>query len=298
MTTADSSTRGRAWMAWTAVCVIWGTTYLAIKVALETIPPFLMGGLRYTTAGIILALALRLQGRSLPPLAHWGRLTVVGFFMLTLGNGGVVVAEQWISSGLTAVLIATSPFWMVAVDAIVTPGPQIHARQWVGLAVGFAGIVVLVWPDIAGGGAGARAFIGGVVAVQIACAGWAVGSAFTRRHVMPADVLGAAAIQMCAGGAFMLITGTILGEWGHLAFTGKTVATFLYLTLFGSVIAFASYSYALRHMPIAIVSLYTYINPVIAVILGAVLLGEPFSLRMVAAAGIILTGMIVVGKVK
>ena len=298
MTTSDPATRGRAWTAWTAVCLIWGTTYLAIKVALETIPPFLMGGLRYTIAGCLLALVLRLQGRSLPPFSHWGRLAVVGFFMLTFGNGGVVVAEQWISSGLTAVLIATSPFWMVGVDALVTRGPQIFARQWVGLAIGFAGIVVLVWPDIAVGGAGARAFVGGVIAVQIACAGWAVGSAFTRRHVMPADVLGAAAIQMFFGGLFMLIIGSGLGEWSRLSFTTRTFATFIYLTLLGSVVAFASYSYALRHLPIAVVSLYTYINPVIAVVLGAVLLGEPFSLRMVAAAGIILTGMLVVGKVK
>lgn len=257
-----------------------------------------MGGLRYTIAGCLLALVLRIQGRSLPPVAHWGRLAIVGFFMLTLGNGGVVVAEQWISSGLTAVLIATSPFWMVGVDALVTRGPQIFLRQWIGLGVGFAGIVVLVWPDIASGGAGAQTFLGGVIAVQIACAGWAVGSAYTRRHVMPADVLGAAAIQMFAGGAFMLIVGSVLGEWPHLSFTTKTFGTFIYLTLLGSVVAFASYSYALRHLPIAVVSLYTYINPVIAVILGAVLLGEPFSLRMVAAAGIILTGMIVVGKVK
>lgn len=285
-------------MAWTAVCLIWGTTYLAIKVALETIPPFLMGGLRYTIAGALLAGILRWQGRMLPPFRMWGGLAIVGFFMLGLGNGGVVWAEQFISSGLTAVLIATSPFWMVGVDALVTRGQQLFARQWLGLVIGFAGILVLVWPDITAGGSSGRAFVGGVLAVQIACAGWAVGSAYTRRHVMPHDVLGAAAVQMLFGGLFMLVAGTARGEWAALSFNPKTTAVFVYLTLLGSVVAFASYSYALRHLPIAVVSLYTYINPVIAVILGAVLLGEPLGLRLAVAATIIVMGMVVVGKVK
>jgi drug/metabolite transporter (DMT)-like permease len=187
---------------------------------------------------------------------------------------------------------------MVGVDAIVTRGPQIFARHWIGLAVGFIGIVVLVWPDITAGGAGASAFAGGVIAVQVACAGWAVGSAYTRRHVMPGDVLGAAAIQMFAGGMFMLLTGTLLGEWTDLSFTLKTFGVFVYLTLLGSVVAFASYSYALRHLPIAVVSLYTYINPVIAVVLGAILLGEPVGMRLVVAAAMILTGMAIVGRPK
>jgi drug/metabolite transporter (DMT)-like permease len=285
-------------MAWAAVCVIWGTTYLGIKVALETIPPFLMGGLRYAIAGVVLAGILRLQGRGLPAPSLWPRLAVVGFFMLALGNGGVVWAEQSISSGLTAVLIATSPFWMVSVDAMVTRGQQIFLRQWLGLAIGFGGIVLLVWPDITAGGAGAAAFTGGVIAVQIACAGWAIGSAYTRRHVVARDVLGAAALQMFFGGSFMLIAGTVTGEWSALSFNGKTLGTFLYLTFFGSVIAFAAYSYALRHLDVAVVSLYTYINPVIAVVLGAMLLGEPFSMRMVVAAGVILLGSVVVGKTK
>jgi drug/metabolite transporter (DMT)-like permease len=289
------STTRRAWIAWVAVCVIWGTTYLGIKVALESIPPFLMGGLRYLLAGVLLALVLVARGRSLPPLADWGRMAVLGFFMVSLGNGGVVYGEQYVPSGLTAVIIGTSPFWMVSVNALVTGGKQIFLRQWIGLLIGFAGIVLLVWPDITAGGASGSQFAFGVIAVQIACAGWAVGSAYTRRHVMPRNVMGSAALQMFFGGVFMTIAGTLLGEWDRLAFTGRTTAAFFYLVVVGAVIAFAAYSYALRHLDIAIVSLYTYVNPVIAVALGTLLLGEPFGLRMLVAAAIIVLGVAIVG---
>jgi drug/metabolite transporter (DMT)-like permease len=285
----------RAWLAWVAVCVIWGTTYLGIKVALETIPPFLMGGLRYVIAGSILALVLVARGKALPPRSDWGRLMVLGFFMLMLGNGGVVWAEQFVPSGLTAVLIGTSPFWMVGIDALVSSGRALFVRHWIGLIVGFAGIVVLVWPDITAGGAGGRGFAGGVIALQIACAGWAIGSSYTRRHVMPRDVLGAAALQMLFGGLQMIVAGTLVGEWPRLGFTLETSLALAYLTVAGSVVAFAAYSYALRYLDVAIVSLYTYINPVIAVALGTLVLGEPFHLRMLVAAAIIVVGVVIVG---
>lgn len=293
----SAAIRRRAWLAWTAVCLIWGTTYLAIKVALETIPPLLMGGLRYAAAGAGLAAVLRLRGHALPPASSWGRLAVLGFFMLALGNGGVVLGSEVLPSGLTAVLIGTSPFWMVSVEAIVTGGQQLFVRQWTGLIVGLLGIVVLVWPDITAGGASGRAFLLGVVAVQVACAGWAVGSAYTRRHVMPSDVLGAAAVQMLFGGVFMTLAGTALGEWPRLGWSGRTAIAFAYLTVAGSIVAFAAYSYALRHMDVAVVSLYTYVNPVIAVALGTWLLGEPFGWRMVAAAALIAIGVVIVGPV-
>jgi drug/metabolite transporter (DMT)-like permease len=285
-------------MAWVAVCIIWGTTYLAIKVALDSVPPFLLGGLRYVTGGAILAGVLVARRHRLPAASDWGKLSVLGFFMLLLGNGGVVWGEQVLASGLTAVLIATSPFWMVGIDALWPDGTRLHAKQWLGLSIGFAGIVVLVWPDIVGSGAGSTsAFIWGTVAVQIACLGWAIGSSYTRRHVMPADVLGAAAMQMVFGGVFMLLTGSFLGEWSRLSFTPRTSFAVLYLTLAGSVIAFAAYSYALQHLDLAIVSLYTYVNPVIAVVLGTIMLGEPFGIRMLVAAGIIVVGVLVVGPV-
>jgi drug/metabolite transporter (DMT)-like permease len=207
----------------------------------------------------------------------------------------VVVGSQWLPSGLTAVLIATNPFWMLSVEAIVSSGRQLHSRQWAGLIVGFLGILVLVWPNIRAGGDAMHGMLWGVIAVQTACAGWAVGSAYTRRHVVPSDVLGAAAMQMLFGGVFLLVAGTLHGEWARISFTTRTAVAFTYLTIPGSIVAFAAYSYCLRHMDVAVVSLYTYINPLIAVVLGALVLGEPVGWRMFVAAGLIATGVIVVG---
>ncbi len=286
----------RAWLAWIAVCLIWGTTYIAVKVCLQTMGPFLNGGLRNIAAGLILAIILVARGHRLPSREAWGRLAVLGFFMFVFGNGGVVWGVERLPSGLAAVLVGTSPFWMVAVEAIVSPGTQLFARQWTGLLIGFAGIVILVWPDIAQGGAAGRGFALGVVSVQLACAGWAIGSSYTRRHVMPADVLGSAAMQMLFGGIFLTALGTVLGEWGRTSFPGLTLSAMLYLTVAGSIVAFTAYSYALRHLDVATVSLYTYINPVIAVALGTLLLDEPFHLRMVIAAAVILIGTLIVGK--
>lgn len=291
MTTA---VQRKAWVAWTVVCLIWGTTYLAIKIALETIPPFLMGGIRYLIGGAVLAVWLIARRQGLPPVREWPQLAWLGFLMIALGNGGVVWAEQYLASGLTAVVIATSPFWMVAIDALFPGSERLSLRQWGGLFIGFCGIVLLMWPELSLGGATGRATALGILAVQIACAGWAVASAYTRRHALSRNVLGVAAVQMFFGGVIMTIAGSVTGEWPHLAFSPRTFWALVYLTLAGSVIAFAAYSYALRHLPIATVSLYTYVNPVIAVALGTILLGEPFRATMLVAAAAIIVGMFVV----
>jgi drug/metabolite transporter (DMT)-like permease len=295
MPTSSSSTRRRAWSAWAAVCLVWGTTFLAIKIALETIPPFVMSGSRYIVGGAILAALVAWSGRPLPPREDWGRLTLLGFFMMVLGNGGVVWGEQFVPSGLTAVVLGTSPFWMVSVNAIMPGGDSLHARRWMGLVIGFCGILLLVWPDISIGGTGGRGFALGIVALQIACAGWAIGSNYTRRHLQPRDVLGAAALQMIFGGIMMMIIGTVLGEWARASITPRTAIAVAYMAIFGSVIGFAAFSYALRHLPVAIVSLHNFINPIIAVALGTLILGEPFHTRMLVAAAIIFAGVLLVG---
>ena len=284
----------RAWLAWFAICLIWGTTYLAIKLALVTIPPLLLGGFRYLLAAVIMITGLTLQGRRFPPPTAWPTQAVLGFFMLALGNGGVVTGEGYLSSGLTAVLVATSPFWMVGIDAMYPGGAKLHLRQLTGMSVGFLGIVMLVWPDLSIGGVGGRNVLLGVIAVQVACIGWSLASSYTKRHVMSGDVLGAATLQMLFGGAFMTIGGTVRGEWAHLSFSTTSLLALGYLTVLGSVVAFVAYSYALKHLPIAVVSLYTYVNPVIAVALGILLLHEPFDLRQLAAAAVIAMGMLIV----
>ncbi len=283
--------RRNAWIAFLAVCVIWGTTYLAIKVALETIPPFLLGGVRYVIAGLVLMAVQAGRGAPFPPRRDWARLAGLGFLMITLGNGGVNWGEQYLASGLTAVMIATSPFWMVTVDALFADGAPLTGRHAFGLGIGLVGIVVLVWPDITLDGATGTTALLGILALQIACCGWSIASSYTKRHGFTHSVLSVAAVQMLFGGLFMLAIGTAQGEWADWSLTPRTTSALVYLTIFGSIIAFAAYSYALRHLPIATVSLYTYVNPVIAVVLGIVLLDEPFRFSMLTATAIIAIGI-------
>ena len=282
-----------AYLAWISVCVIWGTTYLGIRVALETIPPALVGALRYLAAGIALAVILRLRGERLPGVVHWNGLALLGFLMIGLGNGGVIWAEQWVPSGIAAVVVATSPFWMTGLEASLG-GERITAQGLAGLVIGFAGILLLVWPELTAGGALGRQFAIGLVAIQIAEIGWALGSSYSRRHAREENALGAAAVQMIFGGVFMAIAATVRGEWSIVTFTWRSGLAELYLIVFGSLVGYSAYVYALKHLPMSTVSLYAYVNPVIAVVLGTLLLGEPFGWRVVIASAVVLAGVAVV----
>lgn len=283
-----------AYLAWLAVCLIWGTTYFAIRIALETIPPALVGGIRYTIAGLILTAVLSVRGERLPPTSYWGGLALVGALMIAVGNGGVIWAELWVPSGFAALLVAASPFWMAGIEALLPGGERLTVRMIGGLLIGFSGIVILVWPELTVGGSQGRQFAFGVIALQIACLGWSLGSSYSRRHGREENALGAAALQMVFGGVIMLVAATILGEWGQLAFTPRTLAAELYLLLIGSLLGYPAYVYALKHLPVSTVSLYAYINPVIAVLLGTVLLDEPFGPRVILAAALVFLGSAVV----
>jgi drug/metabolite transporter (DMT)-like permease len=274
--------------------LIWGTTYLGIRVALETIPPASLGALRYTIAGAILALILRARGERLPSPAHWRGLWLLGFLMIGLGNGGVIWAEQWVPSGVAAVVIASSPFWMVGIEAVLPAGERLSRQSVIGLLIGFVGILLLVWPELTVGGELGRQFAFGLIALQIAEIGWALGSSYSRRHARGENAVGAAALQMLFGGVLLAIVATLRGEWSHLTFTWRSGAAELYLIVFGSLVGYTAYVYALKHLPISTVSLYAYINPVIAVILGTMLLGEPFGWRVVVAPLFVFAGVAVV----
>jgi drug/metabolite transporter (DMT)-like permease len=287
----------RAYLAWIAVCLIWGTTYLAIRIALETIPPLLMAAVRWIVAGGLLIVILRLRGERMPARREWPALTLLGVLLLGFGNGGVVWAEQTVPSGLTAVLVATSPFWMVGIDAMMAGGERLTLRRSLGLIVGFGGIVMLVWPEIRLG-EGNRAFLGGVIAAQIACIGWAIGSSYARHrgrgHAKDENVLVTAAFEMLFGGIVLLIVSLAMSETSRLTFTPRSAGALIYLTFVGAIAGFSAYAYALKHLPVSIVSLYAYVNPIIAVVLGTLVLGEPFSARVAVAAGIVLAGMLLV----
>jgi drug/metabolite transporter (DMT)-like permease len=283
-----------AYLAWIAVCLIWGTTYLAIRIALESIPPALIGAIRYIVAGAILAAVLRWRGERLPPRSQWPGLAAVGVLMVAVGNGAVIWAEQFVPSGFAALLVAATPFWMAGIEAVLPGGERITARVASGLLVGFTGIVLLVWPDLASNGTSRTQFALGILALQLACLGWAAGSSYSRRHGRGENALAAAGLQMIFGGLVMLAIATGSGEWPKLVFTARTFGAELYLTVAGSLLGYPAYVYALKHLPVSTVSLYAYINPVIAVLLGTALLDEPFGPRVMVAAALVFLGSAVV----
>ena len=281
-------------LAWLTVCVVWGTTYLAIRVALESVPVALLAGLRWTAAGLLLSLTIPLAGHRLPSRREWGGIAVIGLLMTVTGNGLVVWAEQFVASGLAAVVIAMVPFWSVFVEAVLPRGERLTARVLGGLLLGFSGIVVLVWPQLAASGSQGASFLMGILALQGACLGWALGTSYMKRDRSRSSPLAASAVQMLFGGLMLLVIGSMMGEWGRLEFTPRSAAAMLYLTLIGSIVGYSAYLYALQHLPVSTVSLYAYVNPIIAVVLGTVLLDEPLDGRVVIAAGLVLVAILVV----
>ncbi len=296
MTLLVAITRERklAYIAWVTVCFVWGTTYLAIRVALESVPVALLAGLRWMAAGLLVSWALPLFGQRLPHWRTWGSIALAGFLMAVIGNGGVVWAEQYVSSGLAAVVVAMVPFWSVLVEACLPAGERLTRRTLIGLTIGFLGIVVLVWPELTMGGQEGRMFVWGVVALQFACFGWALGTAYTKRTATRESPLAASAMQMVLSGIMLIAIGSATGEWNRLTFTPRTAGAMIYLVTVGSIVGYSAYVYALKHLPISTVSLYAYVNPIIAVVLGTLLLSEPFSLRILLASALVFAGIAVV----
>lgn len=284
-----------AYAAWAAVCFFWGTTYLAIRIGLETMPPMLFAGLRFLTAGtILLCFVSRFQrGAWLPQGREWVDLAVVGLMLLGIGTGVVVWAEQWVPSGLAALLVATSPFWVALLDRFRPEGEHTSRRAVLGMIIGFAGLVVLVAPDLLQANL-SGAYLLGIVALQIGCASWSAGSVYAKQHPTNVAPLVGAAIQMLVAGVALTLIGTIRGEWPLVHFNARTLGAFVYLVLFGSIVAYGSYLYALQKLPLSLISTYSYINPVIAVLLGWLLLSEPLGWRVVLGAAIILGGVALV----
>lgn len=284
-----------AYGSWLAVCFFWGTTYLAIRVGLETLPPTLFGGLRFLLAGTALFAFVAWRGEQRPRGREWLKLALVGVLLLGVGNGVVVWAEQWISSGMTALLISTSPFWVVAAERLGRGGERAGPRVLLGMLLGLAGMALLVGPELFGTEFDGR-FLLGFVLLQVGCASWSGGSVLAKRHPTKVAPLMSAAVQMLAGGAALTLVGTAKGEWVSLDFNARTLGAFLYLVVFGSLVAYTAYTYAIQKLPLSLVSTYSYINPVIAVVLGWLLLGEPLGWRVAAGAAVILCGVAVVTR--
>jgi drug/metabolite transporter (DMT)-like permease len=285
--------RGRALgvvAALATVYVVWGSTYLGIALAIETLPPLLMAGARFLLAGALLyAVARRLDGGSArPDVRQWRAALLTGVLLLAVGNGGVSWAEQTVPTGVAALVIATIPLWVVVLDRVFF-GARLTWRAVLGVAIGFAGVAVLVDPAGPGGVDPA----GGLVLV-LAAVGWACGTLLSRGQTLTAPPLVAAGMQMLAGGAVLVVGGVLGGELGELRLadvSARSLAGFVYLVLFGSLLAFSAYVWVLRNARTSLVATYAYVNPVVAVALGWLVLEEGVGLRMIVAGGIIVASV-------
>ncbi len=269
-----------------ALYLIWGSTYLAIRFALEGgFPPFLLGGIRFLVAGGLFYAVLRWRGVAAPTRAQWRNLAPMGLFMLVLGNGMVNLAETTVSSGLTAVTVASSALWLAIFAAI--RGDRPTRLEWTGLAIGFVGVVWL------NAGSSLRGSPLGLLALLVACIGWSYGSIWSRERDLPAPFMSAAG-QMLCGGAMMLVLGLALGERFHGLPAARAIGAFWYLVVLGSLAGFTAYIWLLRHVRPALAGSYAYVNPAIAVLLGAWLAHERFDGNELVAMLVIVLGVVVI----
>ncbi len=279
------------------VYIVWGSTYLAIAVMIETLPPLLAAGVRFVTAGLIVLAVLVAHARlrrgvilERPTAAQWRTAAVVGTLLLLGGNGLVVLAELFIASGVAAVLVATTPIFLAVFDSIVTrrrPSGLVVG----GILAGVAGVVVLLVPV---GGFGEIDPLG-VVLVLGAEVAWASGSIYARHNPMPRSALLGTGMEMLIGGLALVIGGVLLGELGRTDvadFSTRSIAAVLYLIVFGSIVAFTAYTWLLAHVPVSTVATYAYVNPVVAVALGALILSEPITPRTVIASVLIIGAVV------
>ena len=270
-----------------ALYLIWGSTYLAIRVALESWPPFLMAAVRFLVAGGLLYGFLRWRGSAAPTRAQWGNAAVTGTLLLGLGNGLVCYAEQSVASGLAAVAVASMPLFAALFGTAYGQRPR--RIEWIGLGIGFLGVVLL---NLGGGMTGAPA---GAAALVVAAAAWAFGSVWSRGRDLPPPLMSTAA-QMLTGGVVMLAFGLATGERIAGPPPAVAVAALAYLAVFGSIIGFGAYIWLLNHVRPALATSYAYVNPPIAVLLGALLAGEQVSLQTLVSMAVILSGVVLISR--
>jgi drug/metabolite transporter (DMT)-like permease len=283
--------RGKALVAYLLVCVFWGSTYLAIRVGVGVLPPLLFAGTRFFTAGVLLAGLAVLWGHRFPQDGlTWRTQAIVGLFLLAGGNTWVVWAEQFTASGVASLFVVTVALWMAFFDAIVPGGSgRLQWRVIAGLLLGLVGTALLVGATPS---QLVHADLRGPIALTAASASWAFGSIYFKRHPTKASPYVAASIQMLVGGAFITLVGLLVGEAGAWHWSARGLGAITYLVVFGSIVGYSSYSYALAHAPATLVGTYAYVNPVIAVLLGAIVLHEPVTARTLFAMGLILGAVV------
>jgi drug/metabolite transporter (DMT)-like permease len=263
------SHRAKIVVAMLTLYVVWGTTYLAIKVGIDAgLPPALFAGLRLVPAAAIMFVLARLRGASLRLTGYELRtVSLVGVLLLVGGQYGMILAEQYVPSGIAALVVALVPLWIALAESVFPDMQRPSWRGWLGLAIGFSGLGVLLLPRLVGVQTGATELLG-ICIVVIGTWLWTTGTIYSKRHAVNVDGMVVTAYQMLAAGALTLVIGTALGEWGRLEINAKAAGALLYLIVFGSCIAFSAFVFALANLPASKVMTYAYVNPVIAVFAG------------------------------
>lgn len=284
----------KGYAAWISICIVWGTTYLAIRIGVAHIPPMLFAGIRWIFAGIILVSVLRLSNKKLPKFNDLKHIAVMGLLMLGFGNGLVVTGEQYISSGLAALLITTVPFWIVGFDSLASKKSVLNKFIALGLFLGLLGVTAIFgdnWRDLLN-----KDYFIGVLSILGAVVTWSLGSVYSKHKKISIHPLMSAAVQMLVAGIAQTLLGIFLGELTEVKLSQEGILSLSYLIIFGSIIGYGSYIYAIEHLPLSLVSTYAYINPIIAVFLGWLVLDEKLNLYMILAAVLIIAGVMLVKK--
>ena len=277
--------RGRIFIALATLYLAWSSTYLAIHYSLESFPPFFTAGFRYLVVGACMFVYLRWRGAPPPTRAQWKGSAIIGTFLLLGGTGGVVYAMQWVGSGTAALVIATTPLWTVLFAGMGGTWPA--RREWIGLALGLAGIVLLnIHGDL-------RAHPLGAVLLVLSAASWSFGSVLSLRMALPSGMM-ASALQMFSGGLLVLMIGLVSGERLPDHPTTRAIGALIYLAIFGSLLGYTAYTYLLKHVRPSLATSYSYVNPVLAVLLGVWFAGEQITMTSIAAMLIILSGVVLV----
>jgi len=290
----DPKPPSTAWLALAAVCILWGITYLGIRLALDAFGPFYLMATRFSLSGGILLVGAKLLGAKIPHGRGLWLTALLGTITIGMGTGTLVIAEQWIPTGLAALFISTQPFWMVTVDWLLPSGQRPGAKTLRGLLVGLTGVAVLVAPAALREGWHGRMFLGFLL-LQLGVAGWVAGALLQKRLQTPAHPVVIGAVQQLATGVFFLFP-AMLWEPFPRAIGLRPLGGLLYLVLFGSILGYSSFSYAMHKLPPAIVSIYTFVNPVVAVFLGWLLFHEHFGDREFAAMSLIFLGVAIVRR--
>lgn len=284
--------------AFAALYLIWGSTYLGILFAIQSIPPFLMAGVRFFLAGIIMFAIARSQGAPKPDPATWRDALIVGACLLLFGNGGVTVAEKWVPTGLAALLVATVPIYIALLGWITGTAPRPTPMVWLGLIGGFIGVGVLVQTALTTPAESPGEYLAlGMAILLFGSLVWSAGSLYSRRARNAPSPFLAAGQQMLCGGALLILAGVVLGEYRGFdprQITMPSAMAFVYLVLIGSLVGFPAYIFLLRHCDPAKVATYAYVNPIVAVLLGTAFAGETLTMRTVLGAGLIIGSVAVV----